>query len=92
MADGNANQLDRRRDSELFVGRIAGRPRRCIRLKRSSRSCTTLQCSAAIGPVLGQRVRVEVEPAFGSVPFTDVRVDARRYWMPCAAVDRRGAR
>jgi len=35
-----------------------------------------------VGPVLGQRVRVEVEPAFGSVPFTDVRVDARRYWMP----------
>ena len=35
-----------------------------------------------IGPVLGQRVRVEVEPVFGSVPFTDVRVDARRYWMP----------
>ena len=35
-----------------------------------------------IGPVLGQRVRVDVQPAFGSVPFTDVRVDARRYWMP----------
>ena len=35
-----------------------------------------------VGPVLGQRLRVEVEPAFGSVPFTDVRVDARRYWMP----------
>ena len=35
-----------------------------------------------VSPVLGQRVRVEVEPTFGSVPFTDVRVDARRYWMP----------
>jgi hypothetical protein len=35
-----------------------------------------------VGPVLGQRLRVEVEPAFGRVPFTDIRVDARRYWMP----------
>ena len=35
-----------------------------------------------LGPILGQRFRVEVEPAFGSVPFADVRVDARRYWMP----------
>jgi Tol biopolymer transport system component len=35
-----------------------------------------------VGPVLGQRLRVEVEPAFGRVPFMDVRVDARRYWMP----------
>jgi hypothetical protein len=35
-----------------------------------------------VGPVLGQRLRVEVEPAFGPVPFTDVRMDARRYWMP----------
>jgi Tol biopolymer transport system component len=38
--------------------------------------------SGPLGPVLGQRLRVEVEPAFGRVPFTDVRVDARRYWMP----------
>jgi Tol biopolymer transport system component len=38
--------------------------------------------SGPLGPVLGQRLRIEVEPAFGQVPFTDVRVDARRYWMP----------
>jgi len=38
--------------------------------------------SGPVGPVLGQRLRLEVEPAFGRVPFTDVRVDARRYWMP----------
>ena len=38
--------------------------------------------SGPLGPVLGQRLRVEVEPAFGHVPFTDVRVDVRRYWMP----------
>ena len=35
-----------------------------------------------LGPVTGHRVRLEVEPAFGQVSFTDVRVDARRYWMP----------
>ena len=35
-----------------------------------------------VGPVLGQRLRVDVEPVFGRVPFTDIRVDARRYWMP----------
>ena len=38
--------------------------------------------SGPLGPVLGQRLRLEVEPAFGRVPFTDVRIDARRYWMP----------
>ena len=38
--------------------------------------------SGPVGPVLGQRLRLEIAPAFGRVPFTDVRVDARRYWMP----------
>ena len=38
--------------------------------------------SGPVGPVLGQRLRFEVEPAFGRVSFADVRVDARRYWMP----------
>jgi hypothetical protein len=38
--------------------------------------------SGPVGPVLGQRLRIEVEPAFGRVSFADVRVDARRYWMP----------
>jgi outer membrane protein assembly factor BamA len=33
-------------------------------------------------PVLGQRLRVEVEPAFGGLTFADVRLDARRYFMP----------
>ena len=33
-------------------------------------------------PILGQRLRLEVEPAFGGVAFADVRVDARRYFMP----------
>jgi hypothetical protein len=37
-------------------------------------------------PVLGQRIRLEVEPAVGGLTFTDVRVDARRYFMPVRPV------
>jgi hypothetical protein len=33
-------------------------------------------------PVLGQRLRVAVEPSFGVLQFADVRIDARRYFMP----------
>jgi hypothetical protein len=33
-------------------------------------------------PVLGQRLRVDLEPSFGALRFADVRVDARRYFMP----------
>ncbi len=33
-------------------------------------------------PVLGQRLRFEIEPAVGGVAFADVRIDARRYFMP----------
>jgi hypothetical protein len=38
--------------------------------------------SGPVGPVLGQRLRFEVEPAFGGVTYADVRLDARRYFMP----------
>jgi hypothetical protein len=34
------------------------------------------------GPMLGMRSRVEVPPAFGSLTFTEVLVDARRYVVP----------
>jgi hypothetical protein len=34
------------------------------------------------GPILGQRLRFEVEPALGALAFADVRLDARRYFMP----------
>ena len=37
-------------------------------------------------PILGKRLRLEVEPAFGGVAFADVRVDARRYFMPVRPV------
>jgi hypothetical protein len=37
-------------------------------------------------PVLGQRLRLEVEPAFGGLVFADLRVDARRYFMPVRPV------
>ena len=32
-------------------------------------------------PVIGERLRLEVEPVFGSRSFMDVRVDARKYLM-----------
>jgi hypothetical protein len=38
------------------------------------------------GPLLGQRLRLEIEPAFGAVTFADVRADARRYFMPLRPV------
>jgi Tol biopolymer transport system component len=37
-------------------------------------------------PILGQRLRFEVDPAFGGLTFTDVRLDARRYVMPLRPV------
>ena len=36
----------------------------------------------ATSPILGQRYRFEVEPAFGGLQFADVRLDYRRYVMP----------
>ena len=42
--------------------------------------------SGPTGPVLGQRLRLEIQPAFGRLAFADVRVDARRYFMPVRPV------
>jgi Tol biopolymer transport system component len=33
-------------------------------------------------PILGQRLRLDVEPATGVLTFVDVRLDARKYFMP----------
>jgi hypothetical protein len=41
--------------------------------------------TAVVGPtspVLGQRLRLDIEPAFGGLAYADVRLDARRYFMP----------
>jgi Tol biopolymer transport system component len=41
--------------------------------------------TAVVGPtspVLGHRIRLDVEPAVGGLMFADVRLDARRYFMP----------
>jgi hypothetical protein len=35
-----------------------------------------------VGPVQGQRYRLELSPSFGSIDFTGVLVDYRRYLMP----------
>ena len=42
--------------------------------------------SGPTSPVLGQRLRIDVEPSFGVLGFADVRVDARRYFMPLRPV------
>ena len=42
--------------------------------------------SGPTGPLLGQRLRVEVEPAVGGLTYAAVRVDARRYLMPIRPV------
>lgn len=36
----------------------------------------------ATGPILGQRYRLEVSPAFGSLDFVGVLADYRRYFLP----------
>jgi len=36
----------------------------------------------ATSPVLGERYRFEVDPAFGGLTFADVRLDYRKYVMP----------
>jgi hypothetical protein len=38
--------------------------------------------SGPTSPILGRRLRLELEPAVGGLFFADVRVDARRYFMP----------
>jgi Tol biopolymer transport system component len=38
--------------------------------------------SGPTSPILGRRLRVGVEPAFGSLYFADVGIDARQYFMP----------
>jgi hypothetical protein len=36
----------------------------------------------ATSPIVGQRYRFEVQPAFGGLNFADVRIDYRKYVMP----------
>jgi Tol biopolymer transport system component len=37
-------------------------------------------------PILGHRLRLDVQPAVGGLTFADVRLDARRYFMPIRPV------
>jgi hypothetical protein len=75
-------------DSELVSrvrdDRAAGRP-----IYLGEFRAAFVHDTAAMGatsPVLGQRLRLEIEPAVGVVNFADVRVDARRYFMPVRPV------
>jgi hypothetical protein len=38
--------------------------------------------SGPTSPVVGERLRLEVEPAVGELMYTGIRIDARRYFMP----------
>jgi hypothetical protein len=42
--------------------------------------------SGPTSPVIGQRLRFAIEPSIGSLLFTDVHADARRYFMPVRPV------
>ena len=42
--------------------------------------------SGPTSPLVGQRLRLAVEPAFGGLTFADVHADARRYFMPVRPV------
>jgi Tol biopolymer transport system component len=42
--------------------------------------------SGPTGPVVGKRLRLEIQPAFGRLSFADVLLDARRYFMPIRPV------
>ena len=42
--------------------------------------------SGPTSPVLGQRLRLAIEPALGGLNFADVHLDARRYFMPIRPV------
>jgi Tol biopolymer transport system component len=42
--------------------------------------------SGPTSPLVGQRLRLAVEPAFGGLTFADVHADARRYFMPLRPV------
>jgi hypothetical protein len=42
--------------------------------------------SGPTSPVVGQRLRLAVEPSIGSLSFADVHADARRYFMPIRPV------
>jgi len=37
-------------------------------------------------PIVGHRLRLDVSPSFGNVTYADVRLDARRYFMPVRPV------
>jgi Tol biopolymer transport system component len=75
VLDNQLNQVSRTLDEAT-----AGRP-----LYLGEAQLAFVHDTAVFGPtspVLGQRLRVEVEPASGALTFADVRVDARRYFMP----------
>jgi hypothetical protein len=45
-----------------------------------------------LGPVLGERYRLEVAPTFGGLQMVNTSLDYRRYIMPVRSADHRCAR
>jgi hypothetical protein len=71
---------DRTTVSRLFDEAAAGRP--VVLAEADAAFVHDSAVSGPTSPLLGQRLRLEIEPALGGLAFADVRLDARRYFMP----------
>ena len=79
VIDGERNTVSRTLDETS-----AGRPLHLAEAQVAFVHDTAI--TGPTSPVLGQRLRVTVEPSFGVLQFADVRLDARRYFMPVRPV------
>src|SRR5439155_8501350 len=78
------NAADRRTLSRSLEESTAGNAVRLAEAQAAFVDDTAV--SGPTGPVSGRRLRLEIAPAFGGLSFADVRVDARRYFMPVRPV------
>jgi Tol biopolymer transport system component len=76
--------VERKEVSRQLAETPAGRPAHLVEAQVAFVHDTAV--FGPTSPILGQRLRLEVEPAFGSLTFADVRLDARRYFMPVRPV------
>ena len=79
VIDGERNTVSRTLDEAS-----AGRPLHLAEAQVAFVHDTAI--TGPTSPVLGQRLRVDIEPSFGVLQFADVRIDARRYFMPLRPV------
>ncbi len=76
--------VERKEVSRHLAETPAGRPAHLVEAQAAYVQDTAV--FGPVSPILGQRLRLEVEPALGSLTFADVRLDARRYFMPVRPV------